>query len=397
MFADLYISKKGEAQRYIKSQPHPETGMIVVIPCFLEPDILKTLDSIRKCRLPHCQTEVIVLINHPENSAEETKKYSLKTYSEIEGWIKNNLSERISFFPVGPVELPSKWAGVGLARKNGMDEATARFNFLAKPEGVIVSLDADTLVRENYLVEIEDFFAKKPKSAGATISFSHQKPELNEWQRQGIELYELYLKYFKNALTYSGYPFALFTIGSAFAVRAEAYIRRGGMTRRKAGEDFYFLQGLVQVGDVGEITSTEVYPSARQSDRVPFGTGVSMKKWMAGTEDLTQTYNFQAFADLKKLFDTVAHLFGISESDFKKITETLPTPVSGFLKEDDFFSQLDDLNRNCSSAEIFRKRFFHLFNAFKILKFLNYSHQGFYQKADLKEQVRLLNKHSEKN
>ena len=65
----------------------------------------------------------------------------------------------------------------------------------------------------------------------------------------------------------------MFTIGSAFAVTANAYIKRGGMTRSQAGEDFYFLQTLAQIGTVGEITTTKVYPSARLSDRIPFGTG----------------------------------------------------------------------------------------------------------------------------
>jgi hypothetical protein len=395
VFADLYFSKKGEGRNLIEIPPHPETGMIIVIPCFHEPEIIKTLESLQKCRLPENPVEVIILINQSENSSEEVKKFNLETFSILKDWVKKLPLGKVDYYPVGPVELPQKWAGVGLARKNGMDEATARFNSLSKPEGVIVSLDADTLVKENYLVEIEKYFEQNHKHVGATIAFNHQKTDLSDLELNGIELYELYLKYYKNALSFTGYPFAMFTIGSAFAVRAEAYVRRGGMNRRKAGEDFYFLQGLVQVGDVGEITSTEVYPSARQSERVPFGTGASMKKWLKGTEDLTQTYSFQAFIDLKKFFDLVEQYFRISENNFQKIVAILPEPVVSFLKEDVFFNQLDDLNQNCSSSTVFKRRFFHLFNAFKILKFLNYSHPEFYQQVSLAEQVRLLNEYSE--
>lgn len=395
MFADLYLSKKEGPKTWITVPPNPDTRLIVVIPCFMEPAILETLDSLQKCRLPHCHVEVIVLVNHPEASTVEVKAYSENTIDQIQTWLKNNPSEKIAWYPVGPVELPHKWAGVGMARKTGMDEATRRFNLLQKPSAVIVSLDADTVVEENYLVEIESHFENHPRQVGATIAFSHQQEGLNDRELQGIGLYEVYLRYYKNALAFAGYPDAMFTIGSAFAVRSEAYVRRGGMTRRKAGEDFYFLQGLAQVGDVGEINSTRVYPSARQSDRVPFGTGVSMKKWMDGTEDLTRTYSFQAFTDLKKFLDLADSLFGVSESDYNKKINPLPESVKSFLNDDHFFSQLDDLNQNCSSAEIFRKRFFHLFNAFKILKFMNYSHPKFYQKADLKEQVRLLNEYSE--
>ena len=104
-----------------------------------------------------------------------------------------------------------------------------------------VSLDADTLVAKNYFREIEKHFRNHPKQVGATLAFEHQKQDLKQRHYEGIELYELYLGYYKQALQYSGYPYSLFTIGSAFAVTAEAYVKRGGMNRRQAGEDFYFF------------------------------------------------------------------------------------------------------------------------------------------------------------
>ena len=52
-------------------------------------------------------------------------------------------------------------------------------------------------------------------------------------------------------MKFAGYPWAMYTVGSAFAVTAEAYVKRGGMNRRQAGEDFYFLQNLAHIGTVG--------------------------------------------------------------------------------------------------------------------------------------------------
>ena len=75
-----------------------------------------------------------------------------------------------------------------------------RFNLLDKPNGIIVSLDADTLVGKNYLVEIEKHFRENPKHVGATIAFQHQTDGLEEKQLEGIQLYEKYLLYYKNAL-----------------------------------------------------------------------------------------------------------------------------------------------------------------------------------------------------
>jgi len=390
MFAKKYLEKNA-VRVLISEAPEIHTGISVVIPCFREPEILKTLESLINCRLHDCGVEVIILINHSEVSPEPVKCQNRKTKIEVDQWIAENKKDGLKFFAVGPLELRKKWAGAGLARKSGMDEAIRRFSLLERPEGIIVSLDADTLVEENYLTEIASYFRQKPEHIGATITFFHQTKGLERKQLQGIQLYEEYMDYYKNALGFTGYPYPMFTVGSAFAVKAEAYVKRGGMNRRQAGEDFYFLQNLVQLGPVGEITRTTVHPSARLSDRVPFGTGPVLQKWMNGEEDLTQTYNFQAFIDLKQFFDLRNQLFKSSEANYRKLLEKLPVAVSSFLKEADFWAEIRDLNANCSTLPAFQKRFFQKFNAFKILKFLNFSHDKFYQKADITQQVMLLN------
>ncbi len=389
MFANHYLIKN-KVPALILDEPDSKTGIAVVIPCLREPAVLQTLNALLQCKLPACDVEVILLINHSEAAPEDVKKENRQTRNQVEQWISENSRKGLKFHAVGPVELRKKWAGAGLARKSGMDEAVRRFNRLNNPQGIIVSLDADTLVEENYFVEIEKFFRANPGFAGATISFSHQTAGLDKKHLEGILLYEKYMEYYKRALGFSGYPYPMFTVGSAFAVTATAYVKRGGMNRRQAGEDFYFLQNLVQIGPVGEITTTVVHPSARLSDRVPFGTGPVLQKWMSGEEDLTKTYAFKSFADLKKLFDTKEQLFKIAEKDYEKYLELLPEPVKMFLKEDNFLTEISDLNANCSTLSTFQKRFFQKFNAFKILKFLNFSHNSFYARADLNEQFGLL-------
>ncbi len=392
MFADKYLERNQFLSR-INDPPHPDTGMIVVIPCFREPDIILTLDSLSRCDKPRCHTEVIILVNHSEAASDEIKAINDTTKLELDRWIQNTPVDGLRFFAVGPVELKKKWAGVGMARKAGMDEAISRFNLLNKPEGIVVMLDADTLVEENYLFEIETFFKNHSTYAGATIAFSHQMDHLGEKQIQGIMLYERYMDYYRKAMGITGYPYPMYTVGSAITVTASAYVKRGGMNRRQAGEDFYFLQNLVQVGPVGEITSTVVHPSARISTRVPFGTGMVMKKWMSDEDDISLTYHFQSFIDLKKFFDLVPHLFRIEENQYNEILNTLPPAVESFLKEDDFYAELADLNKNCSSVHSFRNRFYHRFNAFRILKFLNFTHGKFYSRVDLEEQMQHLEKY----
>ena len=391
MFADKYL-EKNQHKILINELPEEAPGIIVVIPCLRETELTETLNSLNACELPKCKVEVILLINQSEVADADTIRQNIQTKADADKWIVANSKNGIKFYAVGPISLKKKWAGAGLARKKGMDESIRRFNLNDNKNGILVSLDADTLVAKNYLVEIEKHFTNHPNQVGGTVAFEHQKQQLDEKHRRGIELYELYLNYYKQALHYCGYPYSLFTIGSAFAVKAEAYVKRGGMNRRQAGEDFYFLQNLVQIGRVGEIISTKVYPSARLSNRVPFGTGPILQKWMKGEEDLSLTYNFEAFKNLQQFFAQKDRLFKIQHNDYLEFVNHLTEPVKEFLEIDQFRVELDDLNNNCSRLETFQVRFFHKFNAFKILKFLNFTHEKYYQKADLLQQIKLLNR-----
>ncbi len=395
MFASNYLKKKKNNRQALLSSAPPESpGIIVVIPAYRELEIINTLNSLNACYLPESRTEVIVVINHPENEKEEIKDINHTTKRQLDKWINARPSGGISFYVIGPVDLPQKWAGAGLARKTGMDEAVMRFNTFSNEKGIVVSLDADTLVEKNYLQSIEQHFRENSENVGVTIAFEHRTDGLSEKHRQGILLYEKYLRYYKNAVAFTGYPYAMFTIGSAFAVTAEAYVKRGGMNRRKAGEDFYFLQNLAHIGQVGEINSTKVWPSARLSDRVPFGTGPALIKWLNGTENLNKTFHFDSFVALKSLFKLKELFFQSDEKNYTALLEKLPKPVKHFLVADNFLEQLADLNCNCATPSTFQSRFFQKFNAFKILKYLNFVHQKYFQKGDLADQVLLLEKES---
>ena len=54
-------------------------------------------------------------------------------------------------------------------------------------------------------------------------------------------------------------------------------------------------------------------------------------------------------------------------------------------------TQIVELKGYCSASKIFEKRFFHLFNAFWILKYLNFAHETSLSREELhKESVSLL-------
>ena len=385
-----YITKKTESSIKIGDVDGIKASVFVVIPCYNEPDIPVTLDSLAACCSPNSKIAVIVVVNSPEDAAPAIKLQNLLTIAEIEGWKKyNNSFLQVHTLHAG--DLPDKFAGVGLARKIGMDEAIRQIYLSGMEDGIIVSFDADSTVTPNYLQEIEKAFEENPKSSFFTINFAHCLDKVKQaGDAEGILRYELHMRYYRNAMKWCGYPHAIHTVGSSFAVRASAYVKQGGMNRRKAGEDFYFLHKLVFLGEYGNISSATVFPSARQSDRVPFGTGAAMKKWKEGNPELMTTYNLDAFIPLKRFFTEPSKFLEMGESEINLYLQDFPVVLKQFIEETGTVQTILELNKNCANAKTFTKRFFHSINAFWILKYLNFAHGNFYSRGDLYSQAKRL-------
>ena len=391
MFADRYIEKNIVYPEFIDSEVSPLVSMIVMIPCLNEPEIFRTLESLWSCEAIRSYCEVIVVVNESENSTLAVKEFNQETYTKLLDWKKENDREKMILRPIYAHNVNAKHAGAGMARKIGMDEVVRRFNAINKSSGVIISTDADCLFSPNYLQRIESVFAEDKSCFAVTLNFKHRVDEMTDSkQKQGIQLYEDYLHYYKKALDFAGFPDSIYTIGSAFAVKAEAYVKQGGMNRRQAGEDFYFLNKLTKLGKIIEIDDAFVYPSARVSDRVPFGTGAALTKWRNEYGDLTMTYYFAAFLDLKVLFDQVDSLFRNNADD--GFMASLPASIQEYLQTLEFSSKLNEINQNSSSLLSFRKRFFQFFDGFIILRFLNLAHQKYYPQQNLSEAIKQLEK-----
>jgi hypothetical protein len=122
-----------------------------------------------------------------------------------------------------------------------------------------------------------------------------------------------------------------------------------------------------------------------------------MKQWMEGTVDLHYTYNIQAFADLKQLFSIHRQLYSIQPEEYTILVQHLPAPVADFLESDEFWEKIVSLRNNCSDSDTFSERFFHLFNAFRVLKFINFSHGRYYRKQRLEEAHQMLQQYMGEN
>jgi glycosyltransferase involved in cell wall biosynthesis len=362
--------------------PEEAPRMIVVIPSYNEPGLIRSLESLSRCRLPSCFTEVIVVVNHPEHATRDAKQQNEENLRDAQLWANQHNDKRLQFHLIYKPEVPEKTAGAGYARKTGMDEAVFRFLQAGVDDGIIIGFDADSTCDENYFEEIERTFFTGTPANGASIYYEHPV-DGNEYDAavyDGIVLYELHLRYLNQALRYSGFPYAYHTVGSSFAVSATTYVRQGGMNQRKAGEDFHFLQKIIPLGNYVEINTTRVIPSPRPSDRVPFGTGASIRQWMSNGQAALQTYPLEPFEDLKQLFSFVPNLYKANRAEVEKRTSLLPCPMQDYLFRHDHIRYIAQANDNSASSETFTKRFFTWFDGLKTVKYLNNSCRQVYGK-----------------
>ncbi|WP_158860334.1 glycosyltransferase [Lunatibacter salilacus] len=349
---------------YIDRIPDPTLGLIVVIPSFKEPDILPTLASLASCDPPKGSLEIFIIVNAPEGSDTKIIIINQKTVDQIENWITTHCPPFMKIFIIREEKLPIKFAGAGLARKIGMDEALRRWCWLDK-DGPILCLDADCTVSKNYFTAAEKSFENMELIMGH-FEFCHDwENETNSMLRQGIIEYELHLRCHILGLANAGYPFAVHTVGSCMSVRASAYAKAGGMNRRKAGEDFYFMHKLLPLGGFEYIPAT-VYPSCRISDRVPFGTGRAQWEWMTNRE-LRTTYSSKIYLILKEFFKQVSNWY-IQEVSF----DNLNPEVAAFLLKHRLKEKINQMKQQSKSHDVFFRRFWQWMDGFMVLKLVHY-------------------------
>ena len=358
---------------FSQEKPSPKLKISIVIPSY-EEELAGILSSLGKNQVSDPdEMEVIIVLNHSEKAEHPVKDFHGKQFQEYHNTI---LANGVKVICIQAFDLPYKKAGVGLARKIGMDAALNRFASI-NHDGLIVCLDGDCEVSNQYLTEL--LKCEKAKINGLSIAFEHDVNSIDSQRNSQIIEYEIFLRYYVHALRSAGYPHAFHTIGSSMASRASAYAKIGGMNTRKAGEDFYFLHKLIPQGRFYDLTTATVFPSSRVSERVPFGTGRAMMEMNAGTKDFETLYNPKTFHDLGILFfDEADALFGLSQAD-------LPKSFAAFLSENGLLKQFEDLKARSKDKTQFRKNFNHWMDGFKVLKYVHFCRDNFYPNLPLEE------------
>ncbi len=386
-----YSQRHDAAPPLLEELPSSSLFQVVVIPAMGEepPLVASVLESLASAERPMRDVEVLVVINASQDAPAVWHERNRQLYDHL---LQHRRRWERPWLRVHPLLLEPfapREAGVGRARKTGMDEAARRL--AQRDDGLIVSLDADTLVAPGYFTALERCFLAHPRLDGVSLHFEHplEGSDFPIEVYRAVAQYELHLRYFVQALRWCGHPHAVHTVGSAFAVRAAAYLRLGGMNRRQGGEDFYFIQKVVQAGRYRSLAGTTVYPSPRPARRVPFGTGPVIAR-LAGSGEEMFTYRWEAFRPLRLLFEALPALYRAQETA-ARLYDSLPLPLQQTLPREVFLSRIREIRNNVAGEESFKKRFFRWFNVLHVIRYLNREHEEGKERSPVtREAARLL-------
>lgn len=403
---DTYLQHYSTGEKWdLIANDTENISQVVVIPAYAEREMLfSTLASI--AQNPPSSLDysfILCVINNKDNSPSSEIENNLQTIKYLEALVKkkplrkfntdqknyplllmlSDVKLKLGYIDASSrgYEMPQNTGGVGMARKIGMDRALRLLKKSSAPRNLIISLDADTLVQNNYLSAIKNYFTQKVKTA--IVAYEHQMP-LNYEEQAAICCYEIFLRYWVLGLKYAKSPWAFHSIGSTIVTSIEAYLEVRGMNKREAGEDFYFLSKLAKMSKIGYIKETCVYPSARPSSRVPFGTGKRIQRFLAGeSEEEYLLYDPRIFVILADWLYLMKNQFKYGDDEILIKTERIHPMLKYFLKDCAFTAVWSKIRRNAKDEKTLTRQFNDWFDGFKTLKLINYFTKEVYPQINM--------------
>jgi len=267
------IATERYLDRYIEpGLPSPPAGSrwrhVVVIPAYREPSAL--LERLAHLRADDGRVLAVLVLNRPDSDADDSANDELRAL--IGDRKIQSIGDGADLLVIdterttGP--LPAS-RGVGLARKIGCDLA---FSWIARgtlESRWICSTDADATLPPDYFDRLAGI---APAASAAVFPFVHEGGP-DQQVNAATALYELRLHHYVLGLEYADSPYAWHALGSCLAVDAAAYAHCRGFPKRSGAEDFYLLNKLSKLGPIARPSGRCIRIDARESTRVPFGTG----------------------------------------------------------------------------------------------------------------------------
>jgi hypothetical protein len=345
---------------------------VLVVPLYKEHKNIKNqINNLVKITLNKLPTLIIYVINQP-TTLEQDKLWNKKTHEIIDtcGDLKFKNQEysivknhNLTILALDEYTQPLGHSkGVGLARKIGSDTALNLYLENNIDSHFFFSSDGDTLFPDDYFDEKCDDLAVSFISK----NYIHDHSELSDSSEiAAIQAYDWYLRYYVTMMKKIGSNFCFHTIGSSFVVSFPYYANVRGFPQKQAGEDFYLVNKLAKLAEFKTSDLDPIVIKARVSDRVPFGTGPSIKTISRELRDDQPYFIFSpdAFEEIG-LVISVANDFLLSS---EKTIENL-----GLLENyPRIQKQLERAKLSSRNPQICRKSFFDWFDGFRQRQLLN--------------------------
>lgn len=406
-FVKKYLKKFGMPGWELIKSENKNYKLIIVIPAVQEfENIKKLLHSLSENDNTFFKETLIVFaVNSIENSPAEIIEENQKTIlylksiinKEIIGdeGLKKIINSELNFGIIDinstGKQMPVKDGGVGLARKIGMDLALEYFDYKNTEKNILVCLDADCTVQNNYITEIYNYFNNK-KCSAAYVQFEHL---LNRYYENNLAIicYEIFLRYYVLGLQVAGSSYAFHTIGSTMACDAETYIKIQGMNKKKAAEDFYFMEKLSKNVKIHKIISTKVYPSSRGSWRVPFGTGRSVTRFLSKSQNEYLLYSPKSFVVLKNWLNVFNQRNILPAEGYLQKAKSINIELYNFLVQNNFENSWNKIIQNTKTEEQINIQKLFWFDGFRTLKFIHHLRDTAFPQINMFEALDEIFKH----
>jgi len=338
----------------------------VAIPAMDELDYLPaTLDALSRQEVKH-PFEIYICVNQPDDYWNNPAKESICLHNQ-------QLLEYLNHYAFLTLHIldyasrgrgwQGKKHGVGFARKTLFEKILQDCD----PNDIIVSLDADTHVTPLYLSSLAENFEAHPDMTAIAVPYYHELGALEE-QNRAMLRYELYMRNYAINLLKINSPYGFTALGSAIAMRANALRKIGNITPLQSGEDFYLVQKFCKMGGLSLFNMESVYPAARYSDRVPFGTGPAMLQGTQGVWDSYPIYHHHFFEPIREAY---LHLQDLYEN---RISST-DNDFLHFLQKGAERDIWSDIRQNVSDYDHFVKAFHQKADGLRILQYLRMKHK----------------------
>ena len=359
---------------------------VIVIPAIAEFDNLHiVLNSLQNNNDKYLSSTLIIfVINNSISASDEIISDNQKSLKFLRAEI-NNKNRKLN---VGLVDASSfgksfdeKTAGVGLARKVGMDLALTAFDFNREEKKILFCTDADCTFTSNYISAVTEQFNIKKLNA-AYVNFEHDIYQ-NDENTLAIICYEIFLRYYVAGLKYAKSPYAFHTIGSTMICDIDSYIKIGGMNKRKAAEDFYFLEKMAKSFNICRIEGAGVFPSNRKSWRVPFGTGQRVNRFLSAKRNEYLLYDPRVFDVLKQWLIIFNEFNGKNIRNLLNNAKKIHNELYNFLIAQKFEENWERIFQHTSTMQqlTYQKKIW--FDGFRTLKFIHHFRDNAFPEIDM--------------